>query len=87
MDDSIKVTYDLPILDICAVFIAILAVFISIISIYLSNETRRNTEDTALDVHDSKHELIKIRILLEDIHKVGGNRNDISKNMNSNKDN
>lgn len=64
MSSDFQVKFELPILDIIAIFIAIVAVIVALYAIYISNEIRINTENTVNEIQLSRQELIKIQLLL-----------------------
>ena len=63
------ITYELPILDICAVFIAIIAIIVALISVYLQNQTRINTSNTVDELKLNRKQLIKMTALLVEVNK------------------
>ena len=68
MSDPV-ITYELPILDICAVFIAIIAIIVALISVYLQNQTRINTSNTVDELKLNRKQLIKMTALLVEVNK------------------
>lgn len=69
MSEDLKCDYTMPILDICAVIIAVVAVIIALYTVYLSNHTRINTENTVNELQLNREELVKIKILLARLNK------------------
>ena len=64
MSENMNVNYDLPILDIIAVFIGVIAIIVALLAIYLTNQTRINTNNTVSELGLSRSELVKIKELL-----------------------
>jgi ABC-type proline/glycine betaine transport system substrate-binding protein len=72
MADDPEVTYELPVLDITAVIIAVIAVIIALMSLYLANQTRQNTGDTVTELQLSRQELVAIKVILAKISQQAG---------------
>lgn len=76
-ENKLYVKYEIPIFDILAVMVALLAVLVACISLYFSFQTVGNTSDTAdntnssnVNLQDQTNEIIKIRLLLEEIKSL-----------------
>jgi hypothetical protein len=63
-ENTPTVTYELPVLDITAVLIAVIAVIIALMSLYLANQTRMNTNNTVIELQLNREELVKIKFIL-----------------------
>ena len=76
MAGSLNINYELPILDIFAIFIGFVAIIIALIAIYFTNQTRINTSDTVTEIGLNRSELISINIILGTLNQtILNNRN------------
>lgn len=64
MFEDSQLKFELPILDIIAIFIALLTLIVALLSLYISNQTRINTSNVVNELTLGREELVKIRTIL-----------------------
>lgn len=69
MSGDLNIKYEFPILDIIVIFVSIVAVIVALLSLAIANQTRLNTDNTANQIVISREELIKIKVLLENLNQ------------------